>query len=332
MNKELANELKIYASDLNILIVEDDLEIQTQLASLLKYFFHKVTVANNGQEGIDKYKSNRFDLILTDISMPVMNGIEFSREVRILNKEQVILVLSGYIDTFVIDLIDIGVQGLILKPYDMDKFFQVLCKQCENVQLSKEFKRATFKALNKNVISKKEEVQKGAKTIVEKKANLEKDILKNHQHSASKYAEDERMWVHILSDVEDLNFRFNEVIEYIMLNGIKQTYCDQLSDIFNKYYTVISLLNNLEDFAKIFEDLSVIFIDIDLPSLQPDQVPSFEMLGFIYDDLINFFDVVFISKEARDINYLTDSLRSSVKQLRHNVGLSNFDDEELELF
>ncbi len=56
MNKELANELRLYASDLSLLIVEDDLEIQTQLASLLKYFFRKVVAANNGKIGLEAYK------------------------------------------------------------------------------------------------------------------------------------------------------------------------------------------------------------------------------------------------------------------------------------
>ena len=326
------NELKLYAHDLNILIVEDDLEIQQQLSSLLLYFFKNVFVASNGKEGLEVFGSNKCDLILTDISMPLMDGIEFSREVRLLNRDQVILVLSGYIDNFVIDLIDIGVQGLILKPYNTDKFFQVLCKQCENIQLSKEFKRATFKILNKKKEQPPQEARKHTQTIFEKKAALEKTIIESHRTTALKYAEDEKMWVHILVDVEDLNARFNEMVEFIMLNGIKQTYCEELSIIFRKYYTTISLLNNLEEFAAIFDELSIVFDKIDFSSLKPNQIPSFEMLSFIYDDMINFFDVVFVLKEAKDINYLTHSLQSSVEQLRQNVGLSEFIDEELELF
>lgn len=326
------NELKLYANDLNILIVEDDLEIQQQLASLLLYFFKNVFRANNGKEGLEVFGANKCDLILTDISMPVMDGIDFSREVRLLDRDQVILVLSGYIDNFVIDLIDIGVQGLILKPYDVNRFFQVLCKQCENIQLSKEFKRSTFKILNQKRGEEAKQTPKHAQTIFEKRAELQKTIIDSHRQTASKYAEDERMWVHILVDVEDLNARFNEMVEFIMLNGIKQTYCDELSSIFRKYYTTISLLNNLEEFAVIFDELSVVFDKIDLSSLKPNQIPSFEMLSFIYDDIINFFDVVFVSKEAKDINYLTHSLQSSVEQLRQNVGLSQFVDEELELF
>ena len=111
------NELKFFASSLNILIVEDDKELNESLKDLLETFFKAVDVSKDGLEALNKYKMNRYDIVLTDINMPKMNGIKLAKEIRILNYEQCILVLSAYIDDFVIDLIDIGIQGLILKPF-----------------------------------------------------------------------------------------------------------------------------------------------------------------------------------------------------------------------
>lgn len=55
-------------------------------------------------EALELYKKNRFDIVITDLNMPKMDGVELSKQIRTLNKDQVIIVLSGYIDDYVIDL------------------------------------------------------------------------------------------------------------------------------------------------------------------------------------------------------------------------------------
>jgi len=70
-------KLKEYTQNMRVLYVEDDLTVQTEMAELLKRFFPTVVLADNGQEGLEAYKQENYDLIISDINMPRMNGIEF---------------------------------------------------------------------------------------------------------------------------------------------------------------------------------------------------------------------------------------------------------------
>ncbi|KAI8994364.1 CheY-like superfamily, partial [Gaertneriomyces semiglobifer] len=67
---------------IRVLIAEDNPINQTILATFLKKRGIKAVVANNGQEALDRYKAEKFHLILMDIVMPVMDGIQATREIR----------------------------------------------------------------------------------------------------------------------------------------------------------------------------------------------------------------------------------------------------------
>ena len=326
------NELKFFASSLNILIVEDDKELNESLKDLLETFFKAVDVSKDGLEALNKYKMNRYDIVLTDINMPKMNGIELAKEIRILNYEQCILVLSAYIDDFVIDLIDIGIQGLILKPFETNKFIMTLCRNCENILMKKEFKRSELILKSKlsestNTGNKKIGIEK----LIEKKVDFDlskKTILQKNSLSVSTL----HSWEVIEDDIKDYNFEMSEIIDYIMLNGINEENLASLSNIFRKYHSSFTLLGDMDHFSAIFEELADFFDSLDLNNVTSEKLKNFDTYLYIYDDLLNFFDIVFIKKECANINYLTDSLKSSVNQMKHVLTENKLEEEELELF
>lgn len=329
MKKNLLKELKFYASSLNILVVEDDHDLRESLQELLETLFREVHIAKDGLDALKKFKENRYDIVLTDINMPLMNGVDLSRELRILNKDQCILVLSAYIDDFVIDLIDIGIQGLIIKPYDIEKFLMVLSKNCENLTIKKEFKRSQFKVINSS--SKSTEIKSnpvGIERLVQQKVEYDKV-----DHALAKLDINAILsWEIIEDDIKDYNAEMGEVIDFIMLNGIDQENLQDLAKVFRKYYSSLSLIDNLDSFAAIFEDLAFYFENLDLLKIDEEKLKHFDIYLYIYDDLINFFDVVFMNKEAENIGYLTDSLKSSVSQMKHSFDNNEIEEEELELF
>ena len=329
MRKNLLKELKFYASSLNILVVEDDHDLRESLQELLATLFREVHIAKDGLDALKKFKENRYDIVLTDINMPLMNGVDLSRELRILNKDQCILVLSAYIDDFVIDLIDIGIQGLIIKPYDIEKFLMVLSKNCENLTIRKEFKRSQFKVINSSAKSiEKKPNPVGIERLVQQKVEYDKV-----DHNLTKLDLNAILsWEIIEDDIKDYNSEMGEVIDYIMLNGIDQENLEDLAKVFRKYYSSLSLIDNLDHFAAIFEDLAFYFETLDLSKIDEEKLKHFDIYLYIYDDLINFFDVVFMNKEAENIDYLTDSLKSSVLQMKHSFDNNEIDEEELELF
>jgi DNA-binding response OmpR family regulator len=332
LKTNFVSELKFFGASLNILLVEDDKELCDSLKDLLETFFKTVDVSKDGLDALKKYKNNKYDIVLTDINMPLMNGIELSKEIRLLNYDQCILVLSAYIDDFVVDLIDIGIQGLILKPFELDKFIMTLCRNSENTLMKKEFRRSELKLKNTNKsINIEIKPKVGIEKLIEKKIDFDLIEKINIQKSNS-LNQTLISWEIIEDDIKDYNFEMSEIIDYIMLHGINEENLQSLSQVFVKYYSSFILLDNMEHFSIIFEELAEFFGSLNLENIPEDKLKDFDAYLYIYDDLLNFFDVIFVKKESQNINYLSNSLKSSITQMKHILTSNKLEEEELELF
>ncbi|MGR9044383.1 MAG: response regulator transcription factor, partial [Gammaproteobacteria bacterium] len=83
---------------MRVLYVEDDAETREELVLVLESWFGKLDVAANGREGLALYREHAPEIVITDIQMPEMNGLSMSAEIKVLNPEQCIIVLSAYND------------------------------------------------------------------------------------------------------------------------------------------------------------------------------------------------------------------------------------------
>ncbi|QWR77191.1 HD domain-containing phosphohydrolase [Candidatus Magnetomonas plexicatena] len=120
-------ELSKQAEGLSVLYVEDDVHLQRNTLKLLSRFFEKIDTASNGKEGIEKYSNGAYDIVITDIRMPVMNGIEMAAQIREINPAQPIIVTSAHDESqFLIELINLNVSSFVLKPIDASKIIDVL--------------------------------------------------------------------------------------------------------------------------------------------------------------------------------------------------------------
>ncbi len=130
-----------YTKDMNLLYVEDDEDTNITTMFLLEELFQNIIVAHNGQDGLDKFKDNKIDLILTDISMPKLSGLEMTKKIRETNKDVPILVISAYNESKYLDSsVNVGVDGYIFKPMDISQFNKVLTNVIENIKLKDEVK------------------------------------------------------------------------------------------------------------------------------------------------------------------------------------------------
>ncbi len=92
----------------------------------------KLTTAQNGQEGLEKFQQDTFDMVITDIQMPVMNGLDMVKEIRKLDRDIPIAVTTAFSDTdFLMRAIECGVDKYIIKPIDMTEMTMVIQK-CTN--------------------------------------------------------------------------------------------------------------------------------------------------------------------------------------------------------
>ena len=104
-----------------ILVVDDEIDILETIIDTLDIEFEDAIVvdrAMNGVEALKLFQEKSFDLVITDLNMPEMNGIDFSIEVKQLNKEMPIIVFTGHGDVEELSrLNNVGVQAMIKKPY-----------------------------------------------------------------------------------------------------------------------------------------------------------------------------------------------------------------------
>lgn len=107
----------------SILIVEDNLELSQQLCLYLKKLSSRVVVANNGEEALKILKENSFFIILLDLKMPKLNGIELMKKIKHMNLK--IIITSGevlFLNKIPIDCYD-KIKSVLVKPFDLSTIY-----------------------------------------------------------------------------------------------------------------------------------------------------------------------------------------------------------------
>lgn len=116
--------MSIEKQTLNLLLVEDNELNQKFALAVLRKMGHTVEVAGNGLIGVEKFKEKSFDMILMDIQMPEMNGIEATRAIRQLEELEgmgkhitIIAVTAFAMDQDKKNCMDAGMDDFLAKPY-----------------------------------------------------------------------------------------------------------------------------------------------------------------------------------------------------------------------
>lgn len=122
--------------NLTVLYVEDDEDILESLKRPLTRRVKELFTATNGQEGIEAYKKVNPDIVITDIRMPVMDGLKMARAIKAINEKIPIIITSAFDDTdYFVEAIDIGVSQYVLKPIDINKLLKALEHSVETIIL-----------------------------------------------------------------------------------------------------------------------------------------------------------------------------------------------------
>jgi DNA-binding response OmpR family regulator len=356
---EILEDLKIYAKDLSILIVEDDIEIQVQVEQICQMFFKHVAVANDGALGLEAFRAHQYDIVSTDINMPNKNGVEMAREIRHISKDQAILVFSAHSDVeYFIDLIDIGINQFVLKPFNHEKFLYRLYKCCEDVVNRRYLEKLKQSIAYNNISSKVNTTQKApnpkAPEVIQKKkiakikavdTQLE-EIITNvqtvHQStSANSFYEhlknDAASWEAFMGESEELMFINSDLTDYVadsMLNGYTTDLLNDIADSLARLYSIFMLTDQLDGISKSIDKLSRFLRGIDVGQLSSDQLIALDVIEQFCNDISSFLDNVFVSGTANDINYLTDSFSASVDQFEYELypPEEDDDDDDIEFF
>lgn len=104
-----------------ILVVDDDPDILSLLTSFLASQNYLVETAQNGEEALVKYRAGAFDIIISDMVMPHVNGIELLEQICAREGEVIFIMISGYSDiNRAITAMKLGAYDYILKPFDLE--------------------------------------------------------------------------------------------------------------------------------------------------------------------------------------------------------------------
>ena len=140
--KNIENIIK-YTSKLHLLYVEDDKAIREASSFLLENFFDIITTAVDGKDGLEKFKNNNIDLIITDINMPLLNGLEMISKIKEIDKNIKVIIFSANIEPkYFTESIKLGVNGYLLKPIDMEYLINILENVVSSMRLRDELEHS----------------------------------------------------------------------------------------------------------------------------------------------------------------------------------------------
>ncbi|EAI7855502.1 response regulator transcription factor [Campylobacter jejuni] len=154
--------------ELIILVVEDEIKARESLINVLSERFSKVIGAQNGDEGLKKFKKFKPDLVITDIAMPIMDGLDMAREIKEISDDVPIVVLSAYSEKErLLRSIDIGIDKYLIKPVDIEELFKVLdCLVGEKIEANMLVKISEEYQFNK---TKRTLIHNGKEIVLTKK-------------------------------------------------------------------------------------------------------------------------------------------------------------------
>ncbi|MEA3353286.1 MAG: response regulator [Campylobacterota bacterium] len=272
MEKVELEDLIVFSRTIKVLYVEGESKLRESAHGVFKIFFESIDTAKNGRDGYEQFLNNKYNLIITDINMSEMNGMEMISKIREVSKDITILIISSVDDKeYFMDLIKLGVDGYILKPVKVKQFVEVLQKVIEKFQNKQ--KLFEYKNNLEDIINEKtKELQQTNQELIDKKEQLEllnlsleqqvkeevqKNILKEKQlFEQSKMASMGEMIGNIAHQWRQPLSAITTSVGSIQLQkdlGILE------DDDLNKICTLIQdnsiyLSNTIEDFRNFFKD------------------------------------------------------------------------------
>jgi two-component system response regulator HydG len=111
----------------NILVVDDIKSIRLTLGGILGDEGYNVVLAENGYQAIEAAKRTPFDLVFMDIKMPGINGVQTFREIKKINPEAVVVMMTAYsVEGLVKQALVEGAYAVVYKPFDIDDIVSVI--------------------------------------------------------------------------------------------------------------------------------------------------------------------------------------------------------------
>ncbi len=152
---------------MNILIIDDDRDCVTSLETALKPTGYKVTAESDPNNALDTYKGGQFDVVITDVMMPGMSGIELMKTLREHDSRSQIIIMTAYLDLdSSIAAVNHNAVAYLNKPVNFEEFVALLARiekeisserkvieECERLRKENEKLKSIYNDLIKTIVT-----------------------------------------------------------------------------------------------------------------------------------------------------------------------------------
>jgi len=180
---------KEFLKNLTVLYVEDDEQVRKNAVEYLGRICKNVLEAKNGKEAIAVWKTSKPDIIITDINMPRLNGLDMASYIRAHDNDVQIIIATAYADTeYLMRAVELQLVKYLIKPITKEKLLNALDQSVKmiddkskfSLQLSKE---CSYNAYSQMIICKDKEIK------LTKNEYLFMDLLSHHHSRVVRYEE-----------------------------------------------------------------------------------------------------------------------------------------------
>jgi len=249
-------------SSMRVLYVEDDPETREELQFMLAHYVAELYTAKNGREGLALFQQHRPDIVVTDIQMPEVNGLSMAADIKSIEPNQPIVILSAYNDVeYLFRALELDIQHYITKPISVDRLLNKLCFITEQLNLARE-------------IAESQKLLEQYKLLVDEKAIVAKINIKGrivyvnkHFCDLSGYSEAELLGQHYLFSFDSdgqqaaLDDLKNTVLEKKKWQGMlkKKTKAGSVYVVDVTVVAIVNSENEIDEFVALMVDMTEIY-------------------------------------------------------------------------
>jgi DNA-binding response OmpR family regulator len=179
--------------NISILLAEDEKKLALAMKTAIGEYFHDFIITYNGKEALEAYHKYLPDIVITDILMPKLTGLELMQELRKINDELAIIILSAHSDSDkLLKAIDLGVTKYFVKPVDPDELLEYISL------LIPKLKKSTLIKLKNgfsfNIEERKLYLNNNIVKITKREINLLNFLLTKEEYMANNISIKKLLW------------------------------------------------------------------------------------------------------------------------------------------
>ena len=274
-----------------VLIVDDDRILLTQIKHLASKFVSEIQIASDGVDGLERWRAWKPNVIVTDIFMPCMNGLEMSTIIKAEDPDaQIIVITSDKDGESLRSALDIGVERYITKPVDMHLLLDAIAKCVRDQQQIEELR------LTRQVTSLTEalQIQLEEKQRIEdalQKEKAEQLILINRLEEAHNQLLQSEKMASIGQLAAGVAHEINNPVGFVNSNlGALQQYVGNLLKLVARYEQCEAELSpeNLDALKKLKQEIDLAYLRDDVSDLLSESLGGLQRVKRIVQDLKDF--------------------------------------------